>query len=689
MIANIRFFHSPLILLLGCVTLSGCGEKPETTAEIAQSTVGSTARYDWYMSGSTPAGETTISRNGDGKISNESFVHWNNREWTVNSEVQLDENGRILSQRVTGISPFKSVIDETFSYENGVASWSTPGESGSVETDEPPFYLANEGITFGATGAMVRAAAKNLDGAIDLLPNGRARVEAARQVTVDTPDGEQTLTLYAIHGINFTPSFLWFDENLDVAAFDASGYLGMIPKGWDPAILATLSEIQSAVDGEYVTSIASDLSYPVDGSLVFENVDVVDVVAGKLIEDQNVLIRDGRIAAMSATDIPDPVGRRIDGGGRTLMPGLWDMHAHFSLSDGVLNIAGGIVNVRNIGGVHDKTLELTEKHDSGEVIGPNTFRAGFMDKAGPYASGWAAETLQDALDRVDFYADNGYIQVKLYSSIEPDWVAPIAARAHERGMRVSGHIPAFMSAEQAVRAGYDEIQHINMVFLNFLAGDREDTRQQIRFTLYGDEAGNLDLQSEEVQAFFALLKDNNVAVDPTAAIFDTALRHIAGTPDPSYAAVVDHLPPTVARGLFNVSMNKQGNDAGWLRSAGKQAAMLKALHDNGIQLVPGSDAMAAFTIHREIELYAEAGIPVADVLRIATLDSARITGVDDRKGSIEVGKDADLMLIDGNPFDDISSIRRAVLVMKGDTLYQPDALYRAVGVSPFLASIEL
>lgn len=689
MIANIRFFHSPLILLLGCVTLSGCGEKPETTAEIAQSTVGSTARYDWYMSGSTPAGETTISRNGDGKISNESFVHWNNREWTVNSEVQLDENGRILSQRVTGISPFKSVIDETFSYENGVASWSTPGESGSVETDEPPFYLANEGITFGAAGAMVRAAAKNLDGAIDLLPNGRARVEAARQVTVDTPDGEQTLTLYAIHGINFTPSFLWFDENLDVAAFDASGYLGMIPKGWDPAILATLSEIQSAVDGEYVTSIASDLSYPVDGSLVFENVDVVDVVAGKLIEDQNVLIRDGRIAAISATDIPDPVARRIDGGGRTLMPGLWDMHAHFSLSDGVLNIAGGIVNVRNIGGVHDKTLELTEKHDSGEVIGPNTFRAGFMDKAGPYASGWAAETLQDALDRVDFYADNGYIQVKLYSSIEPDWVAPIAARAHERGMRVSGHIPAFMSAEQAVRAGYDEIQHINMVFLNFLAGDREDTRQQIRFTLYGDEAGNLDLQSEEVQAFFALLKDNNVAVDPTAAIFDTALRHIAGTPDPSYAAVVDHLPPTVARGLFNVSMNKQGNDAGWLRSAGKQAAMLKALHDNGIQLVPGSDAMAAFTIHREIELYAEAGIPVADVLRIATLDSARITGVDDRKGSIEVGKDADLMLIDGNPFDDISSIRRAVLVMKGDTLYQPDALYRAVGVSPFLASIEL
>ena len=82
------------------------------------------------------------------------------------------------------------------------------------------------------------------------------------------------------------------------------------------------------------------------------------------------------------------------------------------------------VLIRNIGGVHDKTMELTAKHDSGEVIGPNTFRAGFIDKAGPYASGWSAETLEEVLDRVDFFAEHGYIQIKLYSSIEPEWVAP-------------------------------------------------------------------------------------------------------------------------------------------------------------------------------------------------------------------------------------------------------------------------
>lgn len=683
--------------LLALITLgvAACGQdedKSQSTASDAAASVealGTTAEFDWYMQGTTPAGQTTITKNGDGQITSESYVHWNNRKWTVNSELQLDEQGRIQSQKISGISPFQSEIDEYYSYESGVASWSTPGGSGSAEIDEPAFYLANEGLTFGSAGALVRAAVANIDNSIDLLPSGRARVEVVREETVDTPDGPQTLSLYAAHGIGFTPSYLWFDEDLNVAVSDNSGYLGMLPKGWDVSILLKLSAIQSEVDGEFVTKMAGDLAKRTEGAVLFANVDVVDVVNGHLLEDHHVLVADGIVKQVSADPIAASGAINIDGSGKTLMPGLWDMHGHAGLSDGVLNIAGGITNLRNIGGVHEKTMELTAKHDSGEVIGPNTFRAGFMDKAGPFASGWTAETLEQALDRVDFFAENGYIQIKLYSSILPEWVAPIAERAHSHGMRISGHIPAFMSAEQAVRAGYDEIQHINMVFLNFLAGDREDTREQIRFTLYGDEAGNLDLNSEEVQSFFALLKENDVAVDPTAAIFDTMLRHMDGQPDPSFAAVVDHLPPNVARGRYVVAQNKRGQEEAWLRSAENQAAMIKALHDNGIQIVPGSDDMPAFTIHREIELYSEAGISNADVLKIATLDSARISGVADTKGSIEVGKDSDLILIDGNPLEDISAIRRGVLVMKGDTLYRPEELYRAIGIEPFVPSIEL
>ena len=673
--------------LFALVQLGACGQEAAKPAAEAVSNVGVTSEFEWMAQG-TPAGESSVVRTGDGKVTVESFVHWNNREYTVNSELQLNAEGIPIAQRITGISPFRSPIDESFEYENGVATWSTAGESGSVTTDEPGFYLATEYGSLGLT-ALVRAALKNMDGEIAILPSGTARVEKLTSQDVDTPDGTTTLSLYSIAGLGFTPFYGWFDENLELTVLDFGGFMGMYPKGWSPDVLDQLGAIQIQEDAAVIESISGSLATELDKAVLFENVDVVDVEIGILLEDHHVLVADGKIAAISPDPIDEPDAMRIDASGKSMMPGMWDMHGHFGLSDGVLNIAGGITSVRDIGSVHEQIMELTAKHDSGEVIGPNTYRSGFIDQASPYATGDTVASLEEALERVDFYAENGYMQIKLYSSIDPEWVDDIAERTHEHGMRLSGHIPAFMSAEQAVRAGYDEIQHINMVFLNFLAGDREDTRQQIRFTLYGDAAGTLDLDSDEVNDFIALLKENDVTVDPTAAIFDTSLVHKSGNPDPSFAAVIDHLPANIARGLYKVEMDKGGNDEQWAASGVAQAAMIRKLHDNGIQIVPGSDHMAAFTIHRELELYAEAGISNADVLRIASLDSARIVGVDDKTGSIAVGKDSDLVLVEGNPLEDISAIRRATLVMKGNTAYKPDELYKVVGVKPFVESESL
>ncbi len=177
-----------------------------------------------------------------------------------------------------------------------------------------------------------------------------------------------------------------------------------------------------------------------------------------------------------------------------------------------------------------------------------------------------------------------------------------------------------------------------------------------------------------------------MVVDATAAIFETMLIHTPGQADPTFAAVMEHLPSNVARPLYNPEMKLGEN---WPASAVAQAAMLKKLYESGVQLVPGSDHMAAFTVHRELEVYAEAGIPAAAVLKMATLDSARVVGVDKLTGSIAVGKASDMVLVEGNPFEDISAVRRATLVMKGDTLYRPEELYPAVGVKPFLPSEKL
>ena len=679
------------LIAAGCSQSEAPGDATEAAGEPAAAAgmpVGTTTDYKWYLERSTDAGESRLVRTGDGRVTNESFLHWNNREYDVDSVLQLDADGYIVSQKITGRAPFGADIDETFSLVDGVATWKTPGEGGSRTVDEQAFYVPNEGAALGAVEALVQVAMTRLDNSVPLLPTGSARVEKLKDVEVESPDGPVTLSLIAISGIGFTPSFAWFDEDLRLTAL-GGGWMGMLPEGWDPAILQTLDDIQAEEDARLITELAGKLANKVEQPVVFENVNVVDVTNGELLEDHNVRVIAGKIDAVSAEPLDGDDGIRIDGAGKTLLPGLWDMHGHLSLSDGILNVASGVVNVRDIGNEHENIMEVATKFNSGAVIGPNVFRAGFMDKAGPYAAGYPAESLEDALERVDFFADNGYIQVKLYSSIEPEWVAPIAERAREHGMRLSGHIPAFMSAEQAVRAGYNEIQHINMVFLNFLAGDREDTRQQIRFTLYGDKAGELDLDSDEVREFLDLLKENDVVVDPTAAIFEEMLVHVSGNPSPILADVIDHLPPSVSRSDYNADFDITDSVDTWARSAERQAEMIKLLHESGIQLVPGTDDIVGFTLHRELELYAQAGIPEVEVLRIATLDSARVTGVDARKGSIEVGKDADLLLVDGNPLEDINAVRNGVLVMKGDTLFRPDQLYKAVGVIPFVDSVEL
>jgi hypothetical protein len=655
-------------------------EQPIAAAPEVQQPV--TVTFDWWA-GETPAGETVIVRVGDGRITNESFVHWNNREYRLDSRLQLDANGMVTAQTITGVSPFGATLDESFVLEDGQANWRTTGEAGNVRADGEAFYVPTEWGASASLEALVRAAAGRPGGELPVYPSGAVRVSKQLQETVATPEGEQTLNLYAIRDLGFQPQFAWFDDEMNLVARDL-GRLGMIPRGWDTMVLEQLGRAQSAEEARLIEAASARAARPLGTPVVIENVDIVDVKQGRLVPAQHVLIAEGLIQMLSDEPIESDEALRIDGSGQTLIPGLWDMHSHHSLDDGVLNIAGGVTSVRNLGGVHERLMEQVEKFDSGQVIGPRTWRGAMIDQVGPYANRNPVSSVEEALAKIDDFAGLGYMQIKLYSSIDPGWVPAIAERAHEHGMRLSGHVPAFMSAEQAVRGGYDEIQHINMVFLNFLVGDEGDTRQQIRFTTYGSEGGKLDLDSPEVEAFIDLLVENDVVVDPTAAIFDEMMRHVAGEPNPTLAAVANHLPGSVRRGLY-IPEFEIGEErmADWAATAVRQGEMVKKLHDSGVQLVAGTDALAGFALHRELELYVEYGLSNADVLRIATIDSARIVGADDRTGSIEEGKFADLVLLKGNPLEDISAVRRASWVFKGDAAYRPDELYATVGVKPF------
>ena len=645
-----------------------------------------TVTYDWLTAGAV-SGSQVLQIHGDGTRVADFEFNDRGRGPKIHEELQMGADGAPTRLEVSGRSYMGAPVAETFGVSDGQARWESTVESGAAPAGG--FYSASDG-TPEQLAVLARALLAASGRHLDLLPAGTAAIRAVTEQTVSHDGQSRIATLYAISGLDLTPQYLWLDEANELFAL-TFGWMGLTPSGWGE-VLEPLQAAQDQAEESWHRELAAQLTEALPANWILRDVDVVDVAAGTLLPNRQVAVRDGRILKIVPVDdrsLPvagDLEPRVIDGQGLTLVPGLWDMHTHLSLSDGLLQIAAGVTTVRDLANDSERLPEIRSAFDSGEVIGPHSYAAGFIDQRSPYAAptGRLADSLDDALKMVDEYAAAGNPQIKIYSSIDPAWVKPIAEAVHAHGMRLSGHIPSYMTARQAVLDGFDEIQHINMLFLNFLAGPEDDTRTPLRFSLVAEKASGMNLDAPEVDEFVALLKERGVVVDPTVTIFDSMFRHRSGELDPSYAMIADHMPPVVRRGLLAGEMDvNDSNAATYARSADALLKMIAKLHAAGVTLVSGTDAMPGFTLHREFELYRAAGIPAADVLRIATLGAAEVMGAASTTGSIEAGKRADFVLLAGNPLDDISALRRPVAVFKGDRWYDPARLYEAVGIRPF------
>jgi imidazolonepropionase-like amidohydrolase len=321
----------------------------------------------------------------------------------------------------------------------------------------------------------------------------------------------------------------------------------------------------------------------------------------------------------------------------------------------------------------------------GSTIGPRVSKAGLIDGRDPMQSptGIFVTTQEEANAAVNRYADLGYIQTKVYSSLNPALLPGIIQVSHQRGMRVSGHVPNGITATQFVNEGADEIQHINFIFLNFFADKVKDTRTPERFTAVGQYAAGLDLDSKPVKDFIDLLLQHHTTVDVTLVAFEGMFTGRPKKVSPDFAPVLDRMPTQVQRGAFTGGLAvTPANDQTYIDSYAAMLRMTRRMFDAGVPILVGTDSIAGLMLHRELELEVKAGIPALKALQNATYVAATVLKQQDQLGSIEPGKLADLVLVEGDPGTNISDIRRCRTVFKNGAVFDSAKLYAATGILP-------
>lgn len=610
------------------------------------------------------------------------FYEFNDRGRGPKQSVVLKTNsdGLPIYRELIGVDYFKAPIKETFEIKNGIAHWKNNIEQGEKPVTSPVLYSALNSTPSEIEWAL-NAALKDPEHKIDVLPSGFLQVNHIKNHELTINGFKEEFALYAFTGAGGSPSHAWFTpKNKFFAA--VSGWSSVIAKGHE-AVANELYETQKIAEHDYFEKQADQFTQIFKEPIAFTHVIVFDAVKGKYVKDQNVIVEQGKITAIGKSkSLKIPANAKVvDGSGKVLMPGLWDNHTHYDPTQGLYHLAGGVTNIKDMANSFDLP-ETKKKVDTNELLGPEIcIMSGFIDFAGPFAgpTGKIVKTLEEGIDAVNFYADRGYQQIKLYSSIQVEWVKPLAAQAHKRGLKVCGHIPSFMTATRAVNDGYDQIIHMNMVMLNFM-GDTIDTRSMGRFNKVAARAKSIDLKSKEVKDFILLLKNKNIVVDPTLAIFEGMFTNDEGKLAHGYEGTLNQFPVEFRRGLYTGGLpTRKGHEADYNQSFDKMLKMLKLLYDNKITFVPGTDDFPGFALHRELELYSKAGIPNAKVLQSATIVSAQVAGREKDFGSVEVGKKANLILIEGDPLKNISDIRKVVVAMKNGNLYDSKTMYRSYG----------
>jgi imidazolonepropionase-like amidohydrolase len=598
----------------------------------------------------------------------------------LDSASHLGRDGMLDRVVIRGFTPNGDAA-ESFSIAGGQAAWKSPVDGAAAAYQAPAEYVAFGG-PMDLNAALIEALLAQPDRSLPLLPGGRARAERLTTATVGQGATAKTVTAYAVTGLSNTPTPIWVDDKGRFFAF-VDG-LTWIPAGYE-ADQPALQRVQDEAMAKRSPGLVKALLKTPAGPVAFSHVRAF-VDGDHFADDETVVVDKGLITKVGpAGAVQIPAGAQvIDGAGKTLTPGLWDSHQHFGDdAAGPMLLSLGVTSVRDPGNVNALTLARADRRAKGELLSPRVYPSVLIDGKGPNTAQVAsvATNLDEALAIVRKAKADGFIAIKIYGSFNPAWVAPVAAEAHRLGLHVHGHLPAGMRTMDAINDGYDEITHIYFVMMQAMPDSVVNVSNGMaRFEGPGRYAKDVDLNAEPMKSLIATMAAKKITVDPTLVVAESLFVPENGDLSPAYAPFVGTLPPAVERGFRQggFSVPHDLTRADYRASFAKLSDLVAALHKAGVPIVAGTDG-SGMELVRELELYVAAGFTPSQALACATINTAHLVGADGYTGSIAVGKNADLVLVDGDPSKTIGDLRHTNIVMMDGKLMDADALRAAGG----------
>ncbi len=609
-----------------------------------------------------PAGSMVVTRNGD--TTSVRFVFTDRNRGTRVFSRYVIHDGRILSIESRPVLPDDRLGDPTFRFEivgDSIRQW-TPARTVTAPRSSDVYYAT--GFSPFDQALLAQHLLKQPGRSAKLPGNSTAHLEIVKQLSVPTTRGSERVQLVSIdRGFGATPQLMWLDRDGNLFATEVSWFMTVKP-GAEPA-LPTLRKTEFAVRDAQAEALNKRLQKPTSGTVAIVNGDVFDSERGTMRPRTTVLVRGDRIVAVGPSDsVAVPKGATlIDAAGKTVMPGMWEMHGHMQLTSestsGPMQLSHGITTVRDLASDLDVAVSERDRAQAGVIASPHMVLAGFIEGPGKWAGPTAVlvRTEDEARRWVARYDSLGYKQIKVYNLVHPDLIPTIAAEAHKRGMRLSGHIPRGLTVPDAVQLGFDEVNHAAFLFSSFYQDSLYVPTMRAYSAVATAVAPNIDVDGPAMTQLIDVLKRHGTVVDGTFSVWITS----AGT----------GIGQAVGAG---VSADAQKADANYMR-------LLKRLYDAGIPLVAGTDNFGSSSYDTELELYEKAGIPAPTVLQIATIGAARVMKDDKDYGSLTAGKVADIIIVNGRPFDHISDVRKVETVVRAGRVYDAQEIRVATGLA--------